>query len=85
MGDVQKSIKQENEHPVRVMFSSSSSSSSSSSGGSGSSSSSSTSSGSSNSNNSNKLLYLHDRIILQYCKSMYMKIKIYNKTALITI
>ena len=26
--------------------------------------------------NSNKLLYLHDRIILQYCKSMYMTIKI---------
>ena len=25
---------------------------------------------------SNKFLYLHDRIILQYCKSMYMTIKI---------
>ena len=40
-------------------------------------SSSSSGSGSSNSNsNSNKLLYLHDRIILQYCKSMHMTIKI---------
>ena len=26
--------------------------------------------------NSNKLLYLHDRIIVQYCKSMPMTIKI---------
>ena len=26
--------------------------------------------------NSNKLLYLHDGIILQYCKSMHMTIKI---------
>ena len=25
---------------------------------------------------SNKLLYLYDRIILQYCKSVYMTIKI---------
>ena len=47
--------------------------------------SSSSSSSSSNSNNSNKLLYLHGRITLQYCKSMYMTIKIKNKTALITI
>ena len=30
----------------------------------------------SSSNNSNKLLYLHDSIILQYCKSMHMTIKI---------
>ena len=29
--------------------------------------------------NSNKLLYLHDRITLQYCKSMYMTIKIKTK------
>ena len=34
------------------------------------------SSSSSSNSNSNKLLYLHDRIILQYCKSMYMAIKI---------
>ena len=30
----------------------------------------------SSNSNSNKLLYLHDRIILQYCKSMHMTIKI---------
>ena len=29
--------------------------------------------------NCNKLLYLHGRIILQYCKSMHMTIKIQNK------
>ena len=42
----------------------------------GSHSSSSSSSNSNSNSNSNKLLYLHDRIILQYCKSMYMTIKI---------
>ena len=38
--------------------------------------SSSSSNSGSGSGSSNKLLYLHDRIILQYCKSMHMTIKI---------
>ena len=35
--------------------------------------------GSSSCCNSNKLLYLHDRIIVQYCKSMPITIKILNE------
>ena len=53
----------------RSSRSSSCSGSSSSSGGGG-------GGGVSSSSSSNKLLYLHDRIILQYCKSMHMTIKI---------
>ena len=58
----------------------SSSSSSSSSSGSGSGSGSGSSSGS-----SSKLLYLHDRKILQYCKSIFIVITGNNKTKLILL